>query len=161
MKSIKPGRGPSGMSFIGSIAAIIFGVFWTIIAASITSSVPSGMITNSPIGIIGKIFPLFGVIFIIIGIVQAVYHYKNTTGKDRFSLFDITDKNEEGDPANKWIKSESSKAGHMDNTDDEYNNNNKKHEDTNKDIAYCPFCGKPLNSDFSFCPKCGKDVRNS
>ncbi|MHB8061464.1 MAG: hypothetical protein ACYDG2_02340 [Ruminiclostridium sp.] len=38
MKSIKPGRGPSGMSFAGSIITIIFGVFWTIIAFSITAT---------------------------------------------------------------------------------------------------------------------------
>ena len=34
MKSIKPGRGPSGLSFIGSVFGIIFGIFWTIMAAS-------------------------------------------------------------------------------------------------------------------------------
>ncbi len=29
MKSIKPGRGPSIQGFIGSIATILFGIFWT------------------------------------------------------------------------------------------------------------------------------------
>ena len=33
MKSVKPGRGPSGMNFIGSVIAIVFGIFWTIMAA--------------------------------------------------------------------------------------------------------------------------------
>lgn len=33
MKSVKPGRGPSGMKFIGSVFAIVFGIFWTIMAA--------------------------------------------------------------------------------------------------------------------------------
>ena len=34
MKSIKPGRGPSAMGAMGSIIAVIFGIFWTIAAAS-------------------------------------------------------------------------------------------------------------------------------
>ena len=34
MKSVKPGRGPAGMKFIGSVFAIVFGIFWTIMAAS-------------------------------------------------------------------------------------------------------------------------------
>ena len=34
MKSVKPGRGPSGLGFIGSVFGIIFGIFWTIMAAS-------------------------------------------------------------------------------------------------------------------------------
>lgn len=123
MKSIKPGRGPSGMSFMGSIVAVIFGIFWTIIAASITAGAPFG---------IGAIFPLFGILFIIVGIVQAVYHYKNATRKDRYSMFDITDSTEEGDPADKWIR---------------------------RETDYCPYCGVQLESEFIYCPKCGKRIK--
>ena len=36
MKSIKPGRGPSMMSGIAGIGAVIFGIFWTIMAVSYT-----------------------------------------------------------------------------------------------------------------------------
>ena len=126
MKSIKPGRGPSGMSFIGSVVAIIFGIFWTIIAFSMTS--------GSPFGIVGSIFPLFGIVFIIVGIIQAVYHYKNATGENRFSEFDITDSSEEGDPLDKFIKREA-------------------------DGNYCPYCGTTINNDYSFCPKCGKAIK--
>ena len=43
-------------------------------------------------------FPIFGVIFIIMGIVQAAYNYKNATGKNRYSSFDITEDGEEPDP---------------------------------------------------------------
>ena len=50
MKSVKPGRGPSGMNFIGSVIAIVFGIFWTIMAARM----------GAP-----AFFPIFGVIFII------------------------------------------------------------------------------------------------
>lgn len=34
MKSIKPGRGPSKIGAAGSIFAVIFGIFWCLIAAS-------------------------------------------------------------------------------------------------------------------------------
>ena len=83
MKSVKPGRGPSGMKFIGSVFSIVFGIFWTIMAARM----------GAP-----AFFPIFGVIFIIMGIVQAAYNYKNATGKNRYSSFDITEDGEEPDP---------------------------------------------------------------
>ena len=67
MKSIKPGRGPSMMSGIVSIAIGIFGVIWTVGAASIG----------------GGLFTLFGLVFIIIAIVNAVYNFKNATNKNR------------------------------------------------------------------------------
>lgn len=139
MKSIKPGRGPSGMSFISSIAAIAFGVIWTIIAASITA--------NSPFGGIGTIFPLFGVVFIIVGIAQAIYHFKNATGKDRFSLLDITDSTEEGDPLDKWVKGQIETEKEKD-----------QQRAARMDASYCPYCGVQLKSDYRYCPKCGKDV---
>lgn len=71
MKSVKPGRGPSGMKFIGSVFAIVFGIFWTIMAARM----------GAP-----AFFPIFGVIFIIMGIVQAAYNYKNATDKNRIIM---------------------------------------------------------------------------
>lgn len=67
--------------------------FWTIMAFVITQ--------DSPFPVVGSIFPLFGVVFVIIGIAQGVYHYKNATGKERMSLYDITDASEEGDPLNR------------------------------------------------------------
>ena len=54
------------MGGVGAVCSIVFGVFWTVLAASMTG----GM------GIIGVIFPLFGVLFIIIGVMNAVYHFK-------------------------------------------------------------------------------------
>lgn len=132
MRSIKPGRGQSGMSFMGSVIGIIFGVFWTVIAFSITS--------NSAFGIMGTVFPLFGVLFIIMGVAQAYYNYKNATGKNRYSLYDITDSSEEGDPSDKWIKDD-------------------KETEEDVDIKYCPYCGASLEVNFSYCPKCGKNVK--
>ena len=87
MKSIKPGRGSSGMNFVSTIGGVIFGVLWTVCAFAMTG--------GGAFGLIGLIFPLFGVVFVVIGIIQAVYHYKNATGKDRYSAFDITEDGEE------------------------------------------------------------------
>lgn len=127
MKSIKPGRGPSAMGAIGSVAAVVFGIFWTIMA--------SGM--GAP-----AIFPLFGLVFIGLGIAQAVYHYKNATGKNRFSAFDITESGEEPDPLQQRFHSES-----------------VPDRDTASQAAgYCPYCGEPTQAGFAFCAKCGKKL---
>ena len=83
MKSIKPGRGPSAMGGIGSAAAALFGVFWTLAAASMGAPV---------------FFVLFGIVFILLGVVQAIYHFRNATGENRYSEFDIVDSDEEPDP---------------------------------------------------------------
>lgn len=40
-------------------------------------------------------FSIFGVLFVIVGIVQAVYNFKNAAGKKRYSAFDIVDGEEE------------------------------------------------------------------
>ena len=138
MKSIKPGRGPSGMGFIGSLFAAIFGVFWTVMAFSMTRGT----------GIIGVIFPLFGVLFVGLGIAQAVFHYKNATGKSRYSMYDITDDREEGDPAQKWV-----------NGGDPWD----QPKDTVKEdgARYCPWCREPLTrypEDIVYCPKCGRKL---
>ena len=82
MKSIKRGRGPSMMQGAGSIFAAVFGVLWTVMAVSMGAPV---------------IFALFGVCFIGIAVVQAVYNFKNASGGERFSEFDIVDSREEGD----------------------------------------------------------------
>ncbi|MFO7611315.1 MAG: zinc ribbon domain-containing protein [Clostridia bacterium] len=137
MKSIKPGRGPSGMALAGSLAAIIFGLFWTGIAVMMTKS--------SPFVVVGSIFPLFGVIFIILGIVQVVYHYKNARGKDRFSLLDITDDGEEGDPSDRWIKNDMVVDARVDADIDDLGK-----------FRFCPYCGSDLEKRFTYCPACGK-----
>lgn len=127
MKSVKPGRGPSAMSGIGSVVCVIFGIFWTIQASSM----------GAP-----TMFPIFGVLFVIIGIVQAIYHFKNATGTNRFSTFDITEKGEETDPWEQSFKP----ATPSDDTE------------TTDASAFCPYCGSPIESDYSFCNKCGKKL---
>ena len=138
MKSIKPGRGPSGLSAISAIGIVIFGLFWTGMATMITKDFSGG---------IGFIFPMFGVVFVIIGIAQAIYHLKNAKGKDRFSLIDIVDKTEEGDPSDRWISNEIA-------SNNEFSSDNLDSGQFN----YCPYCGVKLDTAYMYCPKCGKSV---
>ena len=84
MKSIKPGRGPSMMNAVGSLIGIVFGIIWTCAAASM----------GAP-----GFFPLFGLVFIGIGVVNAIYSFKNATGDNRYSAYDIVDEDEEPAPA--------------------------------------------------------------
>lgn len=123
MKSIKPGRGPSMLSGIVGIFMIGFGVVWTAFASQV-----SGIVA------------LFGVIWTGIAVVTTVYNFKNATGKNRYSEYDITDANEEPDPLNERFGAPS--ATKMPRNDVE-----------NK---FCPYCGTPLAQNFKFCSKCGK-----
>ncbi|WP_240927457.1 hypothetical protein [Paenibacillus thiaminolyticus] len=66
MKSIKPGRGPSAMEAIGSIAVGIFGVIWTFAAANM----------GAPI-----FFVLFGIVFVGLAVIQGIYHFKMLRGQ--------------------------------------------------------------------------------
>ncbi|KUP23671.1 hypothetical protein AWJ19_09435 [Paenibacillus sp. DMB5] len=135
MKSIKPGRGPSGMSAIGSIAVGVFGVFWTITAAQMGAPV---------------FFVAFGVIFVGLAIVQGIYHFKNATGKNRMSLMDITDRHEEPDPLDTFFQ-KSVDSDHY---------NHESHESDNT-LSYCPYCGsKVTNAAYQFCPRCGKALES-
>ena len=121
MKSIKPGRGPSMMSGIVGIFMVGFGILWTLIAAQ-----------ASPV------FALFGVLWT--GIAMTVYNFKNATGKNRYSQFDITDGNEEPDPLNERFGSDSVK--NVEETDSEF----------------CPYCGNKVEGEYEFCNKCGKKL---
>ena len=124
MKSIKPGRGPSFMGGVMSILIGLFGVGWTIAAAS-----------NG-----GGIVALFGIIFIVAAIMQAVYHFRNATSKNRYSDFDITDSGEETDPFNERFGSSQS------------------HADTEQEHRFCPYCGTPVGEGYEFCSRCGKKL---
>jgi hypothetical protein len=93
MKSIKLGRGPSTMGVLGSAAAIVIGIVWTIGAYTMTR--------NSPFPIAGVLFPLFGVVFVVLGVVQLLFNLQNAVSKNRMSIADITDSTEELDPLNR------------------------------------------------------------
>ena len=144
MKSIKPGRGPSMMGGIMAIAIAVCGLLWTIGAAGMTSSF-SGMGLDGGYGIGGGmdvVFPLFGVVFVFVAVALAVYHFKNATGKQRYSVFDIVDEKEESDPLNTRFGEQMQEAAE-----------GKKKEEA---AAFCPYCGTPVETDYRFCKSCGK-----
>ena len=128
MKSVKPGRGPSMMGGIMSIFVGLFGIFWTIMAIRIG----------------GGIFAAFGVIFVALAIVQAIYNFKNATGKNRCSAFDITDGEEETDPLNERFGQKYDRT--------------QNHSSGRNDSAFCPYCGTKVEGDYQFCNKCGKEL---
>lgn len=127
MKSVKPGRGPSFMGGLASIFGIIFGIFWTIMAISM----------GAPF-----FFPLFGLLFIGIGVANAVYSFKNATGEHRYSEFDIVDDYEEPDPWNQRFGTQQEPPV----------------QGEGGGFAYCPYCGAKLGDGFAFCGKCGKPL---
>lgn len=121
------------MGAFGSAAAAVFGVFWTIMAVNM----------GAPI-----FFALFGVIFVVLGIVQAVYNYKNATGKERFSTFDITDDSEEPDPLNEYFGGNQAERS---------DSNSHSHASGDTD-AFCPYCGAETEKEYLYCTKCGKKL---
>ena len=125
MKSIKPGRAPSMMGAIIGIGVCIFGIGWTITAAKM----------GAPF-----FFPLFGVVFVGIGIVNVIFNFKNATGKNRFSSFDITDDVEEEDPFNE-------RFGRKENAPAAQNTGN-----------FCPYCGERADYDYKYCKNCGREL---
>ena len=126
MKSIKPGRGPSFMGGVMGIAVGLFGVFWTIMAVAMGAG----------------FMAIFGIIFIGVAVVNAVYNFKNATGKNRYSSFDIVDSTEETDPWNERFGA----AAHT------------VPDAPGTESAFCPYCGTPVKADFEFCHKCGKKL---
>lgn len=106
----------------------MFGIIWTCGAASI----------GAP-----GFFLLFGVAFIGIGVVNAVYSFKNATGENRYSDFDIVDSDEEPDPLNDRFGSRSDPEPEVQTGEQ-------------GKFAYCPYCGARLGEDFAFCGTCGR-----
>ena len=105
------------MGGIMSIFMALFGIYWTILASR-----ASGFMV------------IFGLLFVGTAIVQAVYNFKNATGKNRYSQFDITDGSEEPDPLNEAFG----------------------YKNDNVDKNFCPYCGAVCEGDYTYCPKCGR-----
>ncbi len=126
MKQIKPGRGPSMMSGIMGIFAVLFGIIWTVMAAQ------GG----------GGLFPLFGVIWTIMAIVETVYNFKNATSRDRYSSYDIVNGDEESDPFNQRFGSAQQESQPKSDTDTNYCPYCGTPVDDR--FLYCNHCGKKL-----------------
>lgn len=155
MKRVKPGRGPSMMSAAGSVFAAIFGVVWTILAISM----------GAPF-----FFPLFGIFFIVMAAVQGFYHYKNATGKERYSAFDIVDDTEEGDPLDRWARQDEDESRdddrrkfdvHIIDRCEDGRRAGEPAEDGEEEVEvnFCPYCGAKAEKAFRFCQSCGKRLR--
>lgn len=139
MRSIKPGRGPSAMGAAGGVAVGIFGIIWTMGAASM----------GAP-----PFFVLFGVVFVILAIAQTVYHFKNATGKNRMSEFDITEDGEEPDPLDRAF-------GRRDRTYDAPPESGFE-PGQSAEINFCPYCGnKVMDEAHLYCSNCGKEVKQA
>lgn len=119
------------MGGVTGIFAGLFGVFWTIMAVSM------GAAFMAP----------FGILFMIIAVISAVYNFKNATGKNRYSAFDIVDHNEEIDPLNE-------RYGNIRYSRD-YSDAGSSQTSSN---LFCPYCGNKVSGDFEFCNKCGKKL---
>lgn len=124
MKSIKQGRGPSLVGGMAMAGMALFGVFWCLFAAQI----------GAP-----GVFIAFGVVFIAIALVGAVYNLVNATRKNRFSEFDIVDDGEEPDPLNQFFGASAQRT---------------------EGAAFCPQCGHKLNAGDRFCGGCGRRIGN-
>lgn len=146
MRSIKPGRGPSMMEGISLLFVAVFGVIWTILAFSMG----------------GGLFALFGVVFVIMAIVSAVYNFKNATNKNRYSLYDITEDCEEPDPLNERFGNgtdyDNSSNYNDYYSDATYNNTSYGADSNSTHSRFCPYCGTPAAQDFQFCNSCGKKL---
>ena len=131
MKSVKPGRGPSFMNGISLVLVAAFGVVWTVIALQIG----------------GGMFALFGVIFVLIALVKAVFHFKNATGEKRSSLYEIAEHGEEPDPWNERFEQSR-----------QTENWPKEQDESPSRSAFCPYCGNAVAGDFAYCNRCGKKL---
>ena len=114
------------MGGVMGIAGALLGVLWTVIA------IAGGVWFMAP----------FGLIFICVAVVQAIYNFKNATGKNRYSEYDITDENEEPDPWN-----------------EQFSNRYEGQKTQPQTVAkYCPYCGEKAEKDYKFCSSCGREL---
>lgn len=123
------------MGAFGSAAAVVFGIIWTL----------SAMSMGAP-----GFFALFGIVFIGVGIVNTIYNYKNATGKNRFSAFDITDGSEESDPLDEYFAGERQRGEKT-----TFQSRGFTVEERNN---FCPYCGNKVADDYVFCSNCGKQL---
>lgn len=125
------GREPSFIGGVMGIVAALFGLFWTFTVLS-----------NG-----GGMFGLFGLLFVGIGVLNAVRNFRNAFSKKRRSEFDVVDEWEEPDP---WNERFGDKGFYEENT---FNG-----ETVSDGNAFCPYCGNAVERNFRFCNNCGRKL---
>lgn len=137
--SVKRGRANSAVGVLGGVFGMVFGIVWTVVAVSM----------GAP-----WFFGLFGIFFVIMIGANTFINYKNATGDNRFSEFDIVETDSEPDPWDKKFCGDSQEfavneqCGHIHAADAE----------TSDAINFCPYCGTKAEKDFEFCKFCGKKL---
>ena len=124
MRSVKPGRGPSLQGAIGSIFAVVFGIFWMVSAAKMGAPTP---------------FVLMGLVFVVIAGSNVIVSLMNATGENRFSLYDITEEGEEPDPLEEVLNKKEKTTEPKETAFCPYCGAKAE-----KDYAFCRSCGKKL-----------------
>ena len=114
------------MGGVMGIAGALFGVFWTVMA------IAGGAWFMAP----------FGLIFIGVAVFNTIYNFKNATGKNRYSQYDITDEDEEPDPLNERFG----------------NDNGSENFQCNEKGRYCPYCGAKNEENYKYCTVCGEKL---
>ncbi len=86
------------------------------------------------------IMALFGIAFVGIGIYNIFRHFRNATGKNRTTLYDITEEGEEPDPFETRFGGEDTPSEAV------------------GDSRFCPYCGSAVSDGFVYCNQCGKKL---
>ena len=128
MKSIKQGRGPSLLGGIMGIFMVLIGIVWTSIAMRADF-----------------LFAMFGVIWTLMALTITIYNFIGATRRNRPSMYDITDGDEEPDPLNELFGNKPE-------------NKPEEKKNTYDGKGFCPYCGAAAEKDYSFCRKCGKKL---
>ena len=113
------------MGGVVGIFMIGFGILWTVLVAQAN-----------------VFFALFGVLWTGIAVVNTVYNFKNATGKNRYSAYDITEEHEESDPLC-----------------DRFGQQNAAEESPKSaPKRFCPYCGAAIADGYVFCHYCGRKL---
>lgn len=148
MTSVKPGRGPSFVGGMTSLIAALVGFVWFLSARRIMGGI-GGLLGP------GQIFPLFGLLFTIFALANAVYNFRNATSENRHSLVDITDAYDEPDPLDPRLRRQRHNSAHVSNP---HTTTDTSSGSTVKESSggFCPYCGRGVDDQFSYCPGCGR-----
>lgn len=131
MYSIKPGRGPAAAGIFMGVVIAAFGVVFT----------ASAMSMGAP-----PLFLLFGVVFVVVALGQAVFSGYNAFARSRMSVYDITGPGEEPDPLDPRRRSPGSPAA-------------PPPLPGEHPTAFCSHCGSKFDPGDNFCSSCGMAAR--